>query len=53
MNTVFGIINLVLAFILVMDKDWWFLFNFTIAFFCLMANYLHINQKPEINDRRE
>ena len=53
MNTIFGIINLVLAFILVMGRDWWFLFNFTIAFFCLIANYLVINQKPKIDDRQE
>ena len=46
LNTVFGTINLVCAFILVMDKDWMFLLNFTIAFFCFMANYLVLNQKP-------
>lgn len=46
LNMVFGIINLIVAFILVSDSEWLWLFNFSIAFLCIMSNYLTINQKP-------
>ncbi len=47
LNTIFGTINLFCAVILASDGDnlWWL--NFTIAFFCFMANYMTINQRNE------
>ena len=53
LNTILGTINLVCAFILVMDKDWMFLLNFTIAFFCFMANYLTLNQVSKEDDKEK
>ena len=53
LNYIFGSINLVCAFILAYEHDLWCIFNLTIAFFCFMANYLIINQKPDIDDRQE
>ena len=46
LNMVFGLINLAVSIVLVTAGDWWWLFNFSIAFLCLMANYLSLNQKP-------